>query len=356
MNRRHAVTSLALVLGLCAAVIPGEAQQLLRRSLPPNTWVNLQAGGIATGAGVGDEGYSSFVYAPGIRKALVFGKYHARERSWGEDQNALLAYDLAANRWDIVEITEAAWSEFLPGVGHDQGNVAVDPRRDLYITRGNMTLHGNTAYQTYTYDLRAGRGRRMLPATGPSLLSHEVASGFDPDRGVMLVTRGSSWLYDPDQNVWTEVPNSPSNRAAPGLAFDSRRRLFVMFGGGMSNETWIFDAGSRAWHRRSPPVSPSGRQGSNMAFDPESGLTLLVGGVGPGGVLLSDMWAYDIELNRWIPLATTAPPNTVQMVNSLVYHAAEKLFLLKDVIDLRNIYALRFVPPAPGAAAWQQNR
>ena len=356
MKGRDALTTLTLIVGLCVSVIPGGAQQPLRQSMPPNTWMNMQAGGIALGAGVGDEGYSTFVYAPGIRKALVFGKYNARERGWGEDQNALLAYDLATNRWEIVEITEDAWSEFLPGVGHDQGNVAVDPRRDLYITRGNMTLNGNTAYQTYTYDLRAGRGRRMLPARGPSLLAHEVASGFDPDRGVMLVTRGSSWLYNPDQNVWTEVPNSPSDRGAPGLAFDSRRRLFVMFGGGMTNETWIFDAGTRAWQRRSPPVSPSGRQGAHMAFDPESGLVLLVGGVGPGGVLLPDMWAYDIEQDHWIPLATTAPPNTANMVNSLVYHAEEKVFLLKDTSDLRKVYALRFVPPAPTTSAPQQKR
>jgi len=347
MNRRHTLTALSLVLGVCVAAIPGGAQPPLRQSLPANTWVNMQAGGVAVGAGVGDEGYSTFVYAPGVRKALVFGKYHAYGSSWGEDQNALLAYDLAANRWEIVEITEDAWSEFLPGVGHDQGNVAVDPRRDLYITRGNMTLHGNTAYQTYTYDLRTGRGRRMLPPRGPSLLAHEVASGFDPDRGVMLVTRGSSALYDPDKNVWIDVPSSPSDRAAPGLAFDSRRRVFVMFGGGGTNETWIFDAGSRSWRRRNPPVSPSARRGVNMAFDPESGLTLLVGGIDPGGALLSDMWAYDIEGDRWIPLAMTAPPNTVQTVNSLVYHAAEQVFLLKDVTDLRKVYALRFVPPTP---------
>jgi len=348
MKTGRALSVLSLSLGLCVAVIPGGAQQPLRQSLPPNTWVNLQAGGVAGGSGVGDEGYSTFVYAPGLRKALVWGKYHAYQMNWGEDQNALLAYDLVANRWDVIEITEDAWSEFLPGVGHDQGNAAIDPRQDLYITRGNMTLHGNTAYQTYTYDLRAGRGRRMLPSRGPSLLAHEVASGFDPDRGVMLVTRGASALYDPDKNVWTDLPNSPSDRAAPGLAFDSTRRVFVMFGGGASNETWIFDAGSRSWRRRNPPVSPSARRGASMAFDPESGLTLLVGGIRPGGDdHLSDMWAYDVESDRWMPLATTAPPNTVQAVNSLVYHAAERVFLLKDISDLRKVYALRFAPPTP---------
>ncbi len=200
----------------------GRSQQPFAASgLPANTWVNLRAGGVVSGNGVGDEGYSTFVYSPGLKKGLVFAKYHAFEMGGGEDQNALLAYDFGLNRWDVLEITEDAWSEHLPGVGHDQGNVVIDPRRDWYITRGNMTLHGNTGYQTYIYDVRAGRGKRMTPAVEPNLY-HSVASAFDPDRGVMLSTRGPAWLYDPDKNTWTEVGGSPSDRAAPAL--DVRRR------------------------------------------------------------------------------------------------------------------------------------
>ena len=49
-----------------------------------------------------------------------------------------------------------------------------------------------------------------------------------------------------------------------------------------------------------------------MAFDPESGLTLLAGGIRADGAALSEMRAYDLESDRWMPLATTAPPNTAQ--------------------------------------------
>src|SRR5580704_8910779 len=140
----------------------GRAQQpLAASSLPANTWVNLRAGGVVSGNGIGDEGYSTFVYSSGLKKGLVFAKYHAFEMGGGEDQNALLAYDFGLNRWDVLEITEDAWSEHLPGVGHDQGNVVIDPRRDWYITRGNMTLHGNTGYQTYIYDVPGGRAESL---------------------------------------------------------------------------------------------------------------------------------------------------------------------------------------------------
>ena len=246
--RGPAIGLIGLVVALAALLGPHPAETQASRSLPPNTWVDLQPGGVATGDGVGDEGWSTFVYSPGLRRAIVFGKYHAaRAVSWGEDQNALLGYDFAANRWDILEITEAAWSESLPGVGHDQGRVAIDPRRDLYITAGNMTLHGDTMYQTYVYDLKAGRGQRMMPS-GPPPVGHEIACAFAAAQGFMLCSRGASWIYDPDRNVWSEVAGSPSDRAGPGLVYDDRHGVFVLFGGGAGrDETWTVDATARAW-------------------------------------------------------------------------------------------------------------
>ena len=340
-----------IVLGCLATVIvlgPTRAQQSSAgRSLPPNVWVNLQAGGVATGSGVGDEGYSTFVYSPGLNRSIVFGKYHAREMGGGEDQNALLAYDYSSNRWDILEITEAAWSEHLPGVGHDQGNVALDPRRDWYITRGNMTLHGNTAYQTYIYDLRAGRGKRMTPPLEPNL-QHSVASAFDSHRGVMLSTRGPSWLYDPDRNTWTEVAGSPSDRAAPALVYDAKNGRFVMFGGGQSDETWTFDAGARRWRKRNSATSPPPRYAGNIAFDSDTGLVLLVGG-SQADRALTDMWIYDTARSAWTLLPFKAPlPSSTASGNRLVYDARDHVFLLKDPVSLKDLWAFSYAPEVMG--------
>ncbi len=342
-----AATAVICLAGL-AALAPGDAQQPGPSHNPPaNTWVNMQAGGVAAGKGVGDEGYSTFVYSPGLRRSVVFGLYHARDVGSGEDQNALLGYDFGSNRWDILEITEAAWSEFLPGVGHDQGLVALDPRRDLYITAGNMTLHGNTGYQTYVYDLRAGRGRRMMPPEEPRLFE-SAASAFDPDHGLMLVTRGPSWLYDPDRNRWTEVSGGPSVGRSPSLVYDARHRVFVMFGGKASNETWTFDTATRRWSKRNPLVSPPGRSAGNIAFDPDTGMVVLVGGFGPDDNQLSDMWVYHTGKNTWTLLRATVPPRTSSHAgNTLVYDTYHHVFLLKDVSRLKNLWAFRYVPDTP---------
>jgi hypothetical protein len=324
----------------------------------------MRAGGVATGNGVGDEGYSTFVYAPGLGKGVVFAQYHAVAVASGEDQNALLGYDFAQNRWDILEVTEAAWSEFLPGVGHDQGNATVDPVHDLYITRGNMTLHGNTAFQTYVFDLKAGRGRRMMSAGEPSI-KEEVAMAFSPDHGVAVLTGGPSWLYDLRPNVWRRVPGGPSVRAAPSLVYDGRYRVFVMFGGlsgGLfSDETWILDPATGAWSRRTPAVSPPGRKGGSIAYDADNGVTLLVGGVGKGYVALSDVWTYDTGSNTWTRLPVDAPKGARGHAgNNLIYDTRHKVFLLKSAVDLRSVWAFRHVPAqassSPGRDAADPSR
>jgi len=334
--------SVCLVL-LLALALPTSV--CLGATLPPNTWVNMQAGGIAAGRGVGDEGYSSFVYAPGLQKGIVFGKYHARNLGSGEDQNALLAYDFAQNRWDLLEVTEAAWSESLPGVGHDQGMATIDPRSDLYITHGNMTLNGNnTPHQTYLFDLRAGRGQRMLPAGGPGIFD-SLAMAFSPDAGLALLTRGPSWLYDPQANTWTAVPNSPPDRRAPTLVYDTKYKVFVLFGGVGFNETWTFDPARRTWTNRTPAVSPPARGAANMAYDSTHGVTLLVGGGGH-----QDMWVYETGANTWTPVPGTVPPysSSGSSGNKLIYDSAHQVFLLKHEAHLSNVWAFQYVPTPGG--------
>ncbi|MBI1893826.1 MAG: hypothetical protein HYS14_06945 [Candidatus Rokubacteria bacterium] len=348
MTDRAASAARTLAVACLALTLSGTQTRLEARELPPNIWVNLRAGGVATGNGIGDEGYNSFVYTPALRKALVFGQYHAISVSDGEDQNALLAYDFALNRWELLEVTEAAWSEFLPGVGHDQGNVAVDTLHDLYITKGNQTLHGNTAHTTYVYDLKAGRGKRMMPPVEP-YIGESAASAFDPDHDLVLTTKGPSWLYDHNANVWTEVPNSPSHRMSPGLVYDTKQRVFVMFGGSDSSETWSFDAGTRVWTKRNPPVSPPGRTAPNVAFDSVNGVALLVGGHGKGGVELSDVWVYETALNRWSELPVSAPPGINPGAgNNLTYDSHHQVFLLKSTTDLRDVWAFKYVPSRVG--------
>lgn len=327
------------------------------KTIPPNTWVSLQAGGIIVGSagssGVGDEGYGCFVYSPTVRKALVFGKYHAVGNiSGGEDQNALLAYDFQKNRFDVVEIAEDAWSEHLPGIGHDEGHVAADPVRGTYITHGNLTLNSGTAWSTYVYDLRAGRGKRMTPPT-ENPLTGQVASAYDPVRDFMLTVGPSttSWIYSPATNNWSAVPDSPA-RTYPGLVYDSKNQVFVLFGGKLpdgttSGETWLFDPVSKSWSQAQPPASPPPKFSPYMAYDSVDGVVMMTGGRS------TEVWLYDVAANRWTQLPYgPAFLSTLGTGAYLTYDSDDNVFLLDS---WRDVWAFRLdigtipPPPPPGA-------
>lgn len=90
----------------------------------------------------------------------------------------------------------------------------------------------------------------------------------------------------------------------PGLAFDSRRHLTVMFGGGHQHRnryTWEWD-GTR-WTRRDI-TGPPMRTSHGMSYDSRRGRMVLFGGYNDDG-LLGDTWEFDG--NQWLKVADTGP-------------------------------------------------
>ena len=302
--------------------------------IKPNTWTILHAGGIAGpgASGVGDEGYSSINYVHALKRSVVFGKYHAVQVSYGEDQNALLSYDFTRNRWDIVEITEAAWSEHLPGIGHDEGNVTVDPVRGIYLSNGNLTVHGTTRWVLYAYDLLAGRGKRLMPPNDakPGV---EVTAAFDPVNRLALM---SGFLYDANANLFQKLSNCPGTGWV-GAAFDSVNRKFVQFGGS-KGKTWVLDATAKTCQEKSPQGSPPAGY-SHMAFNDKHGVIMLMSG-DP-----LQLWTYNVATNVWTQLGSPPPGFPGNLAGQkLTYDVANDVLLFHNGTDLSTLRAFRYVP------------
>jgi chitodextrinase len=315
-------------------------------TIPNNTWVNMNPGGIGKSAwGIGDEAYDSFHYAPGIKKAICYGLYHSNAVSWGEDQNALLAYDFAANRWDLLAPGEFAASEHLPGVGHDEGNSTVDTVHHLYITHGNLTVGHESWYQTHVFDLKGHRGKRMMPPNEPSGPRTDVmASAFDPDHDlVLMMGPSSSWLYDHNTNLWTALANSPQGTTLC-LVYDTKNHLFVMFNGfSGGHETWTLDPVSKIWTQKAPAASPSTYvypYAPSAAYDSTNGVTLLLGGN------KQEVWIYDAAASTWTRVADTPAGVPINQVDGayLVYDSDHQVFLVRHSADLNQLWAYRYVP------------
>ena len=111
-----------------------------------------------------------------------------------------------------------------------------------------------------------------------------------------------TWEWDGTD--WTEhsPASMPSPRERFGLAYDEERGVTVLFGGSTFDvfptvycgDTWEWDGAN--WIERQPSVSPSFRHGHAMAFDTVKGQVLLFGGSsGPPPSpcgVCSDLWRY----------------------------------------------------------------
>jgi hypothetical protein len=114
--------------------------------------------------------------------------------------------------------------------------------------------------------------------------------------------------------LWTQRQDlGPSPRRQAAMAFDSRRRRAVLFGGVTragdfygtppdDQATWEWDGS--LW-TQVEDLGPDPRLVAGMAFDEERGVAVLIGGLGPQLQTLGDTWIWDGSL--WTQVADSGP-------------------------------------------------
>ena len=216
--------------------------------------------------------------------------------------NDVWAFDGA--RWRFVDTSGAEMSGF---------RLVFEPRAGRIVSFGGFTGRA-------TGDLRVLEGGRWRTlATHPELTAAEPGFVYDSRRSRFVLFGGgplrvgdAGWLLDGDR--WTRIAASgPPPREAHAMAYDERRDRVVVFGGlagrapGGSGppptlgDTWEFD-GAR-WEQRTAD-GPSPRASPGIAYDTKRGLTILFGGMGAAG-MLSDTWSWDGS--AWKRLAESGP-------------------------------------------------
>lgn len=146
----------------------------------------------------------------------------------------------------------------------------------------------------------------VTPVGSPSA---RAAAGMasDPGSSTALLFGGASlftvlsdtWTYD--GNTWAQLfpPTSPTGKFDMGLAYDSLRGVYVMYGGNATytnpgvNQTWEFDG--ITWTQQFPATNPGNLGLHAMVFDSVRNKIVLYGGM-PGGNPIVDSnktWEYD---------------------------------------------------------------
>jgi hypothetical protein len=95
--------------------------------------------------------------------------------------------------------------------------------------------------------------------------------------------------------------HTPGMRANSNIAYDSKRQVFVMFGGlsdflggsfNFANDTWEWDG--KDWKEIKTSTTPSPRANSSMAYDAKRGLVVMFGGNSKDEIsTLNDTWTFD---------------------------------------------------------------
>lgn len=235
------------------------------------------------------------------------------------------AVDGAGNAGPSAEVRDVEWTATL--AGKVLGSAAENPHR-LELRR------------TFTSGLgAAGATEALLPASvagapgwvgssGPPG-SNSSAMTFDVDRRRILVFV-SSTLSEWDGVGWSNrggvLPPSFASRNSPGLAYDSRRKRVVLFGGITSaptRELWEWDG--HTWLDRTPASGgPSGRFGVGMVYDASRGRVVVFGGSTQMafGQATNELWEWDGV--RWENRTPTSGGPTGRWYHGMVYDSARQ--------------------------------
>jgi len=112
------------------------------------------------------------------------------------------------------------------------------------------------------------------------------------------------------QATWTKVSTTgPSSRSNHSMAYDSRRGVVVLFGGGdetVAGETWEWDGTKWTQINIEGPII---RRYHKMVYDSRRGVVVLFGGLDSRiiGTDLHDTWEYDGT--KWTEIDVSGPEN-----------------------------------------------
>jgi hypothetical protein len=192
-------------------------------------------------------------------------------------------------------------------------------RGEAVLFGGNRVLFGregdHDTLRADTWVWREGRWSRR-EAGGPAARTEPVMAYDSRRRRVVLfggyqrspggnVRLGDTWEWDGVRWSRVETAAGPAARSSAALAYDDRRGRMVLFGGrateALSGETWEWDGGQ--WTRvlagdADPRFNPA------MAFHGDPGVLVRFGGW-TGKVRTGDTWLFHPP--RWRPLDVTGP-------------------------------------------------
>jgi uncharacterized repeat protein (TIGR03803 family) len=236
--------------------------------------------------------------------------------------STLYAYNPIANTWS----SRAA----MPDIRYTSDGMEVISNQ-LYVPGGWTQVNPALPHDNlWTYDpvsnawsIKAG----FPPMNGNPGLSGNCAGGVINGK-LYVQTSEDGWdgyynflhVYNPANNTWTQLANSPASHAAPGFGVISNK--FYVVGGnnssGTTGELDVYDPASSAWTTKRSMPTPI----NNPASAVLNGKLYLIGGSDAFGNITNIVQVYDPATDTWTtntPMPTRRGSATAAVWNGTIY-------------------------------------
>jgi hypothetical protein len=163
---------------------------------------------------------------------------------------------------------------------------------------------------------------------GPPARKHHSAV-YDPVGHRMLIFGGRSsqgvlgdtWSLDLATRRWTRIEGAakPSNRFGATAVYDAPRRRMVLFSGETAqfrflNDVWALDLEQDRWSELTPMTTADGaparapniRYGGASIYDERRERLVTFAGFTDSG-RFNDTWSFDLKMNQWIDVSPAGP-------------------------------------------------
>ena len=265
-----------------------------------------------SGPGPPGRCHQSAAYSPHHDVVLMVG-------GWVNSSNS--EHTLLGDTW-LFHVDERRWEQRKPsgwkiGSASDSGVVYNSKARKFYLFQWNSVLVYDPEEDSWTRRV----GYASLDAEGEPTPEYKIPGSpiceYDPDRNKALIFGGVRFhkdadneyidhtaVYDFETHTFTTLDpeNAPSPRTRGALAYDTKRKRFVLFGGvqdqhsDRQRDLWIFDMDTSEWEEMQDALPPSRRGGYyKMAYDPELDLFSLLCGRASPKRFLNEAWRLRID-------------------------------------------------------------
>ena len=299
--------------------------------IPANTWVMVKTAGFP----VQVEGFGKLVYGAGFKRSVMLENYH---QSGSEPNQALVGYNFASNRWDVLSVGDNFHTDTMPDGGHPSGMFAYNANQNTFVYP--CCFSGSQATERanhfWWFDAAGLTGKDKY--TNPAPYDLQAAGSFDPAHNAYVYFGNpGTWTYNPVSNMWQQKATSGtapvSTNGFPSMVYNSANQKTYLFGGasGPSSDLYVYDMPANSWTKLAPTgPAPPARNMAAFAYDSANNVFIVYGGYDSNGVALNDTWIYNPDSNAWSAAnpAQSPPVPGFASFGYLTYDSDNNVFVL----------------------------